>query len=215
VNFVRPVSIDEVLRATPDDPATREVTRHHAPYGVWSADHDDIGTIGAQLPAETRTIGIDLNADNTGPIADLVHHDKGEGTSKTLIRFLSDDLESERAGYKPIAATLTVLYRHSLIHTDEMRVLITGAAFAPSASTRTSALNKHAPLCACAGRRRRRSREGGIVRDTWRKAVEILGARVAAVASTSGVARRSSTARRKINDLVPRLSPWRGDTCPA
>jgi hypothetical protein len=74
VKFVRAASIEEVLRATPDDPATREVTRRHAPYAVWSADHVDIGNIGAQLPAETRTIGIHLNSDNTGPIVFLYPH---------------------------------------------------------------------------------------------------------------------------------------------
>jgi hypothetical protein len=59
-------------------------------------------------------------------IADLLHHDKNEGTAKRLTRFLSADLEGIRTGYERLAATLTVLYRHALTHTDEMRVLITG-----------------------------------------------------------------------------------------
>ncbi len=74
MNFVRPASIDEVLQATPDDAATKNVTRDHTPDGVWSADHRDIGNIGAQLPDQTRTIGIDLNHDNTGPIVLLFPH---------------------------------------------------------------------------------------------------------------------------------------------
>lgn len=92
MNFVRPASIDEVLQATPDDAATKNVTRDHAPYGVWSADHRDIGNIGAQLPDQTRTIGIVLNHDNTGPIVLLFPH--WMRWIRSSVAFAADDAAS-------------------------------------------------------------------------------------------------------------------------
>jgi hypothetical protein len=46
-------------------------------------------------------------------------------TSDNLLRGI-EALEAVRPGYKNKAAILALLYRHSLMHTDEMRVLRTG-----------------------------------------------------------------------------------------
>lgn len=58
--------------------------------------------------------------------ADLIHHHAASGTADALVRLLATEFETQRAGYKKVAATLTLLYRHSLTHTDEMRLLRSG-----------------------------------------------------------------------------------------
>jgi hypothetical protein len=50
MQFVRAATLDEVLRATPEDEPTRNVVRACLVFGVWAFDREDIGKIGAQLP---------------------------------------------------------------------------------------------------------------------------------------------------------------------
>lgn len=59
-------------------------------------------------------------------IGDLIHHAAATGTADALIRVLSTEFEAARPGYKRAAALLTLLYRHSLTHQDEMRRLRLG-----------------------------------------------------------------------------------------
>jgi len=53
VKFVRTATLDEVLRATPEDEPTRDIVSACPDFGVWSFDREDIGKIGAQLPSGT------------------------------------------------------------------------------------------------------------------------------------------------------------------
>ena len=60
----------------------------------------------------------------TEALADLAYQD--EETSQQLIKVLANEFEAVRPGphrYKGKAAILTILFRHSLTHTDEMRTL--------------------------------------------------------------------------------------------
>jgi hypothetical protein len=63
----------------------------------------------------------------TFPIAeslgDLIY---GGKTGVNLQSILANEFDAVRPGYRRIAATLAVLYRHSLTHHDEPRVLLTG-----------------------------------------------------------------------------------------
>ena len=56
-------------------------------------------------------------------IGDLIHQDGSTGRNLTLV--LQNQLEAVRQGYKDKANILAVLYRHSLMHQDEMRCLLT------------------------------------------------------------------------------------------
>lgn len=51
MKFVRAATMEEVLRATPEDEPTRNIVRACPAFGVWSFDRDDIGKVGAQLPS--------------------------------------------------------------------------------------------------------------------------------------------------------------------
>jgi hypothetical protein len=57
-------------------------------------------------------------------LGDLIH--RKQHTSVNLTSVLATEFEAVRPGYQGKAATLSVLYRHSLIHHDELRVLETG-----------------------------------------------------------------------------------------
>ena len=56
-------------------------------------------------------------------IADLMHGSSSSGTSQSLHRLLENELEAVRPGYKPVAAILALLYRHSLTHQDVPRTI--------------------------------------------------------------------------------------------
>ena len=48
---LRDATLDEVVAATPDDPATRKVTETHQPFEVWRLESpDDLGQVRMQLP---------------------------------------------------------------------------------------------------------------------------------------------------------------------
>jgi hypothetical protein len=59
-------------------------------------------------------------------VADLIHYPTENGTAKRLTLLLQNEFDGVRAGYRPVAATLTLLYRHSLTHQDLPRVLLSG-----------------------------------------------------------------------------------------
>lgn len=56
-------------------------------------------------------------------VGDLIYRNK---TALNLQSVLENELEAVRAGYRGKAAILTLLFRHSLAHTDELRTLIIG-----------------------------------------------------------------------------------------
>jgi hypothetical protein len=51
MHFVRPASLDEVLRATPEDEPSKDVVRRCSAFGIWSFGREDIANAGAQLPS--------------------------------------------------------------------------------------------------------------------------------------------------------------------
>jgi hypothetical protein len=51
MKFLRTATMEEVLRATPEDEPTREIVSACPAFGVWSFDREDIGAIGAQVPS--------------------------------------------------------------------------------------------------------------------------------------------------------------------
>lgn len=55
-------------------------------------------------------------------LGDLIYQAR---PTKNLTSVLATEFEAVRPGYQGIAATLSLLYRHSLIHQDEPRVLET------------------------------------------------------------------------------------------
>lgn len=57
-------------------------------------------------------------------IGDLIFGD--ESSSKNLVRVLEEGCEAVRAGYRGKSATVALLFRHSLTHTDELRILTSG-----------------------------------------------------------------------------------------
>jgi hypothetical protein len=57
-------------------------------------------------------------------IGDLIY--RGNSTVKNLTSVLATEFEAERPGYNGKAATLAILYRHSLTHQDELQALQTG-----------------------------------------------------------------------------------------
>jgi hypothetical protein len=57
-------------------------------------------------------------------LGDLIH--RQDQTVVNLESVLKTEFEAVRPGYHRIAATLTALYRHSLTHHDELRMLVTG-----------------------------------------------------------------------------------------
>ena len=57
-------------------------------------------------------------------VGDLIYRDSS--TAKNLISVLETDFEAVRVGYSGKAKVLAQLYRHSLIHQDELRSLRTG-----------------------------------------------------------------------------------------
>jgi len=54
-------------------------------------------------------------------IADLVY--RSSNTAEQLVKVLATEFEAVRPAYKGVAATLTLMYRHSLAHQDELRLL--------------------------------------------------------------------------------------------
>lgn len=59
-------------------------------------------------------------------IADLIYHGTATGTADALVKVLNTEFEAVRQGYAAKAALLTLLYRHSLTHQDEMRRIRVG-----------------------------------------------------------------------------------------
>ena len=57
-------------------------------------------------------------------VGDLIHQQK---PVKNLVLVLRDQFEKQRPGYAGKAACIAFLYRHSLMHTDELRKLVHGA----------------------------------------------------------------------------------------
>jgi|GEM_PF-6575759 len=58
------------------------------------------------------------------PVAEAVGYlVYGKGNSWDLIEILENEFESVRTGYRGKAALIVLLFRHSLIHTDELRIL--------------------------------------------------------------------------------------------
>lgn len=61
-------------------------------------------------------------------IGDLIYHNLHENgtpnTSQNLIDVLKNEFEDARNGYKKSANIIALLFRHSLVHTDEMRKLV-------------------------------------------------------------------------------------------
>jgi hypothetical protein len=53
MEFIRRVTLDEVLAATPDEEATRAETRRSNPYGLWRLAAADLQSVGAQHPDGT------------------------------------------------------------------------------------------------------------------------------------------------------------------
>jgi hypothetical protein len=93
----------------------------------------DVGTI-LQLIPEGKKIGL---FPDTAPfwalvrmmfpvaesLGDLIY--RNPSTVENLQCLLETELEAVRAGYGGKAATLALLFRHSLTHTDELRTLVT------------------------------------------------------------------------------------------
>ena len=57
-------------------------------------------------------------------VGDLIH--RNNSTAQNLQSVLENELEEVRSGYRGKAVILTLLFRHSLTHTDELRRLIIG-----------------------------------------------------------------------------------------
>ena len=57
-------------------------------------------------------------------VGDLIH--QGNRTAQNLQSVLENEFEAVRSGYQGKAAILTLLFRHSLTHTDELRTLVRG-----------------------------------------------------------------------------------------
>ena len=57
-------------------------------------------------------------------VGDLIYRDNS--TVQNLQSVLENEFEAVRSGYRGKAAILTLLFRHSLTHTDEMRRLVIG-----------------------------------------------------------------------------------------
>lgn len=57
-------------------------------------------------------------------VGDLIH--RNSSTALNLRLVLENQFEAERSGYRGVAAILTTLYRHSLMHQDELRVIKAG-----------------------------------------------------------------------------------------
>ncbi len=58
----------------------------------------------------------------TESLGDLIYQDD-QSTAQNLRSIFENDFESVRSGYGNKAASLTVLYRHSLTHHDELRMI--------------------------------------------------------------------------------------------
>ncbi len=87
----------------------------------------DVGTILQLLVGSEKTAPYWALVRMMFPIAeslgDLIHHAR---PTENLRSVLATQFEAVRPGYQGKAATLSLLYRHSLIHQDELRVLETG-----------------------------------------------------------------------------------------
>ena len=57
-------------------------------------------------------------------VGDLIYRDNS--TVQNLQSVLENEFEAVRSGYRGKAAILTLLFRHSLTHTDELRTLVIG-----------------------------------------------------------------------------------------
>ena len=77
-------------------------------------------------------------------VGDLIHRNKS--TAQNLQSVLENELEVVRSGYRGKAAILTLLFRHSLTHTDELRTLVIGKrkiGWSISWSEKTKHLSSH------------------------------------------------------------------------
>ena len=94
----------------------------------------DAGTI-LQLISKSKKVGLFPNTAPfwallrmTFPIAeavgDLIY--RNANTGQNLQSVLENEFEAVRPGYQEKAAILTLLFRHSLTHTDELRTLVIG-----------------------------------------------------------------------------------------
>ena len=103
-------------------------------YQILCRLKDDVGTI-LQLISRGKEVGFFPNTAPfwallrmTFPIAeavgDLIYRDNS--TAQNLQSVLENELEAVRSGYRGKAAILTLLLRHSLAHTDELRTLVIG-----------------------------------------------------------------------------------------
>ena len=101
---------------------------------ILSRLEDDVGTI-LQLISKSKEVGIFPNTAPfwalmrmTFPIAeavgDLIYRNANKG--QKLQSVLENEFEAVRSGYQRKAAILTLLFRHSLTHTDELRTLVRG-----------------------------------------------------------------------------------------
>ena len=59
-------------------------------------------------------------------VADLIYCNCNKSTAQNLQSVLENEFEAVRLGYRGKAAILTLLFRHSLAHTDELRTLVIG-----------------------------------------------------------------------------------------
>ncbi len=57
-------------------------------------------------------------------VGDLIY--RNDKTAQNLQSVLENEFETVRSGYRGKAATLALLFRHSLTHTDELRTLVIG-----------------------------------------------------------------------------------------
>jgi len=58
-------------------------------------------------------------------LGDLIYR-KDQATAQNLCSILKNEFESVRPGYAAKAAILALLYRHSLTHHDELRIIVSG-----------------------------------------------------------------------------------------
>jgi hypothetical protein len=58
-------------------------------------------------------------------LGDLIYQ-ADDASAQNLCSVLKNEFESVRTGYAPKAAILTLLYRHSLTHHDELRTIVSG-----------------------------------------------------------------------------------------
>lgn len=108
--------------------------------GAVHSDDEAFGQIAARFEGEVGTILNRINFDD-GPVpfwslvrimfpvaeslGDLLYGNQGQ-TTAALRQILEQEFEIARPGYRGKAAILTLLFRHSLAHQDELRQLVNG-----------------------------------------------------------------------------------------